>query len=385
MKRIHFVTLSRSDYASVRPVALAAERGSYFDVKLIAGGSHLLERFGKTIEGIQEDGFSSLEVADFLREEDDSDADIAASYARAVEVFVKIFSADPPDCVFILGDRWEMMAVASAASMLRIPIAHHSGGDITQGSSDNQTRYVLSELAHLHFTALEDHRLRLIKRGEEEWRVTVTGEPALTELKNIAQDAPDVRSALGLGGDEDFVLATFHPTSYDSSAPEEQIAGFIKVLDLIENTIVLTAPNPDPGSGSFFEVLRSYANAHPRVHLFESLGKNYYAAMAAAKFMIGNSSSGLWEAPSFGLPVVNIGPRQDGRERGGNVIDAPLDIDEIGKAIAKASDPAFRKSLQGGTNPYVMDNTIERILSVLKQDKPKAELLAKKLVDPLKV
>lgn len=385
MQRVHFITLSRSDYASLRPVALAALGDPGLRMKVVAGGSHLLERFGRTMDSIRAEGYPELEAVEFLREGDSTDAEMAAAYSRAVEAFVRLLERDRPDGIFLVGDRWEMLAPATAASMLRIPIAHHSGGDITQGSADNQTRYVLSTLAHLHFTALEEHADRLLRMGEEPWRVAVTGEPALAGLAGHARALPGSRAALGLGENEPFVLATFHPTSYDTLDPEGQIALFVRALDAVEGKVVLTAPNPDPGSGSFYEVLSAHAKANPRVRLFASLGsERYYAAMAQARFMIGNSSSGIWEAPSFGLPAVNIGSRQDGRTRGPNVVDARLDLGEIQAAIRKAADPRFRESLKDRRNPYVKEDAVERILSGLKTGRARAELLAKVFVDPLK-
>ncbi len=384
MKRIDFVTLGRSDYTTLRPVALAAQKDPAIEMRLVAGGSHLLKRFGNTKNSISEDGLPISHTVDFLREEDSSDADMAAAYARAVTSFVGLFHSSQPECVFIVGDRWEMLAVASAASMLRIPVAHHSGGDITQGSADNQTRYALTMLSHLHFVALEDHARRVIRMGEEKWRVAVTGEPALEGLQSAAGKTDDLCDFLKIDSREPFVLATFHPTSYDDRPPLAQIEIFTKSLDMIKDAIVLTAPNPDPDSGLFFEVLSNYAAGHKNVHFIENLGSSrYYAAMSRARFMIGNSSSGLWEAPSFGLPVVNIGRRQDGRVRGKNVIDAGLDLEAIRNAIIKASAPVFRDSIKGEANPYVREGGIETILTVLKQNRDRSKLLAKTFMDPL--
>lgn len=379
---VHFVTLSRSDYASTRPVVRAALNAG-IDVKLIAGGSHLLGRYGRTIEMIEKhDGFNVHARPDFLLETDDSPAELAAAYARAVEQFVRIFTEDKPDRVFIVGDRWEMLAVASAASLLHIPIIHHSGGDITQGSADNQTRYALSTLSHIHLTALPEHSARLIAMGEEPWRVTTVGEPALTELEANAKAVPDIRSHLGLKANEPFVLATFHPTSFDTLAPGAQIDVFLKALDAVTDTMILTAPNPDAASELFRRKLHDYAKNHAHVHLHDSLGSAYYAAMSAARFMIGNSSSGLWEAPSFALPVINIGPRQQGRAHGNNVVNVPLDAEAIRGAIVTVSAPAFRASLTTD-NPYVRPDTLDLILSAITQPTDTATLLAKRFIDPL--
>ncbi len=383
MPLVYFVTLSRSDYASLRPVMRAALKDDAITTKIIAGGSHLLQRYGNSIAQIRKDGLPIHDTMDFLREQDDTPQQMAAAYARATNESVRIFSEGKPDYVFILGDRWEMLPVAGAASMLHIPIIHHSGGDITQGSADNQTRYALTCLSHLHLVALPEHQTRLHAMGEEDWRIITTGEPALTELSAYISTVPDIRKLLGLKPKEPFVLATFHPTSFDTAPPEKQIDIFLGALDAIKDTIILTAPNPDQASRLFFEKLKAYAEKHAHVHLFESLGaEKYYAAMASALYMIGNSSSGLWEAPSFRLPVVNIGARQQGRVHGDNVIHAPLELAAIKEAIQKARSAEFRNAVSGN-NPYAQSDTLALIMDALKQPHDKTKLLAKRLVDPL--
>jgi UDP-hydrolysing UDP-N-acetyl-D-glucosamine 2-epimerase len=384
--RVDFVTLSRSDYASMRPVALAAEKDDGFDLRVIAGGSHLLKRFGEEIHDIARDGYKNIETVSFLNEDDDTDEEMAAASARALAEMVRVFTKERPDRVFIIGDRWEMIPVVLAASMLRIPVIHHSGGDITQGSADNQTRYVLTTLSHLHLVALDDHARRLERMGEEVWRIFVTGEPALSSLKDHTASVPDIQALLGLSSNSPFSLATFHPVSYEGIAVEVQLEIFLQSLDSIKGDIVLTAPNPDAGAGLFYQKMLEFSRNHKNIHFFENLGSaKYYAAMASAEFMIGNSSSGLWEAPSFGLPVVNMGERQKGRVRGKNVIDAPMKIEEIKKAIEKARNPDFKKSLLDRANPYVRDNTVSSILAAIKKDVSNDKLLAKVFVDPLEI
>lgn len=383
MPSIYFITLSRSDYASLRPVAVAALKDSSIDAKIIVGGSHLLARYGHTIVQIKKDGLPVHDTADFLSENDDSPQELAMAYAKAAAEFVRIFSQGKPDYIFIVGDRWEMLSVATAASLLQIPIVHHSGGDITQGSSDNQTRYAITSLAHLHLVALPQHHKRLLKMGEEGWRVFTTGEPALTHLTNYTDKAGSIHERLNLKPSTPFVLATFHPTSFDTLPAEKQIEVFLRALGGIKDHIIITAPNPDSGSEVFLKKLRAYADSHDHVQLFDSLGtENYYAAMAQAKYMIGNSSSGLWEAPSFNLPVINVGSRQQGRTHGDNVVNVSLDEIEIKAAIHKVTRPDFKAGLSG-KNPYVQENTLEDILNVLKKSYDKAELLAKRFVDPL--
>jgi UDP-hydrolysing UDP-N-acetyl-D-glucosamine 2-epimerase len=381
-EKVCFISLSRSDYTSLRPIIRAAQADPEIEAVVVAGGSHLLQRFGNSIENFKRDGIEVDQVIDFLGEQDNTELDIARAHGRAYQALVEYLHANQPDSVFILGDRWEMLAVAAAASLLRIPIFHHSGGDITQGSLDNQTRYALSVLAHIHLVALDQHRQRLLHMGEEDWRVISVGEPALTEVTQCVND--DIRSELGLQPNAPFVLATYHPTTYDPMSFAEQVRFFVAALDLIEIDIVLTAPNPDPGSNTCYEVLQDYVAGRTNAHLFENLGaERYYAAMNEAEFMIGNSSSGIWEAPSFGLPVINLGRRQQDRTRGENVIDVDLDLAEVKQALVQIGDLKSSVALRQKQNPYVRENTLALILSALKADIPRDRLLAKIFVDPL--
>lgn len=382
--KVCFVTLSRSDYASLRPIIRAVQKDPEINQVIIAGGSHLLERFGRSIENIRQDNITIHEIIDFLDEQDDSALDMARAFARAYRAFIEYLNIENPDSVFILGDRWEMLALASAASMLRIPIIHHSGGDITQGSLDNQTRFAISVFAHIHLVALDQHRQRLLKLGEEDWRVLTVGEPALTELEERLRGTGNIRDELGIKADVPFVLATFHPTTFDSMSFVDQAEFFVEACSLITQDIVLTAPNPDPGSNAFLKVLQAYADTNANVKLFENLGSDrYYAAMNEAAFMIGNSSSGIWEAPSFGLPVINMGSRQKDRLRGYNVIDVDLDLAQVKQALAKIDSLRQSDKLRQKLNPYVHKNTVELIINTIKKEFPRDKLLAKVFIDPL--
>ena len=377
-----FVSLSRSDYTSLRPVIRAARSDPEIEISVIAGGSHLLDRFGKSIDDFDRDGITLDRIIDFLKEGDDDEADFARAFVRACAAFTDYFDELRPKSVFILGDRWEMLAVASVASLLRIPIIHHSGGDVTQGSMDNQTRYALSALSNVHLVALEEHRQRLLCLGEEDWRVITVGEPALTGVQEHARG--DIRGELGLPADAAFALATYHPTSYESMDFADQVKTFVSALDLIETPILLTAPNPDPGSATTYRQLQAYAQSRKNVHLCENLGaERYYAAMANAEFMLGNSSSGIWEAPSFGLPVINLGPRQQDRLRGDNVIDVALNPSEVEQALRRLDEIRQREAVRQKKNPYVREDTLPAILNAIKLSADRNKLLSKAFVDPL--
>jgi UDP-hydrolysing UDP-N-acetyl-D-glucosamine 2-epimerase len=383
-RHIDLATLHRSEFSALKPVWRAAHRSAKIEARLVAGGSHLLARAGGSIDAVRKAGreFGTAPAAEipFLREDDDSDAQIAAAFARAAAAFAARFAADRPDALFLIGDRWEALAIACAASVARIPIIHHSGGDVTQGSADNQTRYAISQLAHRHLTALPEHSKRLIAIGEEPWRVETVGEPSLAEIGS----PPDPRGEIGLVPDAPFALATFHPSSFDTLPPKAQIQCFIESLRALDLALVITAPNADAHGGTFYRALQAFAAHTPRALMVENLGERlYHAAMAHADLMIGNSSSGIWEAPSFGLPVVNLGRRQEGRRRGANVVDAPLEREAIAQAVATARSDAFRVAARATQNPYAQADCLKRILAVLEDPTPKDKLLAKLLIDPI--
>lgn len=380
--KIDFVTLSRSDYSSLKPIIDSCKKDESFETGVIAGGSHLLNRYGYSIEQVKKD-FDINYIIDFLAENDDTEIELAQSHAKAVSRFVEIFSRRQPDVIFILGDRWELLSVATAASILRIPIAHHSGGDITLGAYDNQVRYAVSNLSHLHYVALRDHATRLCHMGEEPWRVVITGEPALLHLSSYKNKINNLYKYLNLPENKDFVLSTFHTVTYEKLNYSEQIKKFLLALDLIKLPVVITAPNPDENSKPLYEVLKKYADNNKNIIFRENLGADlYYAAMSKAKFMIGNSSSGVWEAPSFKLPVVNIGCRQDGKVKSNNVIDVNFELAEIKKAIDLASSVSFKDSISD-SNPYVCENSLNIILDNLKSIPTKEVLLNKKFKDPI--
>ena len=386
MKKVCFISLSRSDYASLKPIIQASLKHAQFETSVIAGGSHLLKRFGASIGQFHMDGIPISHIVDFMLDSDNSEQDIARAYGRAYQQFVDTYDNLKPDYIFILGDRWEILAAAQAASFMRLPIIHHSGGDLTQGSLDNQTRYILTNLSHFHLTAVDEHKRRIEAIGEEPWRVTVVGEPALTGIKGKATNASVIRRLFGLRKREKFVLATFHPTTFDSASFEDQVSIYIKALRLIDDKVILTAPNPDAGSKVFLDELTKFASTHQNILLFENLGADrYYGAMSEADYMIGNSSSGIWEAPSFKLPVINIGERQRDRIRANNVIDTPLSETAIKESLSLIKQRSFRDSIEKVTNPYVKDNTIELILEGITFALDcKKVLLAKKLIDPIR-
>lgn len=386
LNKICIPTFSRSDYSSLSPVIIEAQKDREIELQVLVGGSHLLKRFGESVNDIKNDGIKIFMEIHFLGENDDSEIEFALAFSKLFEVFFNYLVTEKPDTVFILGDRWEMLACSQAANLLRVPIVHHSGGDLTQGSLDNQTRYVLTMQSHLHLVAIEEHKRRLVSMGEEDWRVRIVGEPALsriTEPTFLFESMSEIPSVPCQGN---FVLATFHPTSFDQYSFEEQINMYIEILDCIEESVLLTAPNPDPSSKIFFDKLSDYVETKKNIYFLSNVGsKAYYTCMKFAKYMVGNSSSGIWEAPSFKLPVINIGRRQEDRLRAGNVIDCSLETEDFKKALNKIRSSEFKEKLRFVENPYVFKDTISEIVKTFKQDFKDPKVLQKKIVDPLRV
>jgi UDP-hydrolysing UDP-N-acetyl-D-glucosamine 2-epimerase len=380
---VDFFTFSRSDYATLRPIALKAQSDIEINTRIVAGGSHLLNEFGNSLSEIEKD-FVNVTTLPFLGEKDDTRAEISEALALETQRLQEYFLDNRPDYVFIVGDRWEMLPVALIGSLMRIPVAHHSGGDITQGSEDNQTRYVLSTLSHLHFVALEEHKARLEAVGEESWRIFHTGEPALSQVNDYQDCYGEVMAGLGADPEAPFVLATLHPTSYEDLPYEHQVDVFIEVLESISHQVVLTGSNPDPGSVSFIERLKDFSENHDNVFFCENLGSNnYYSLLNRAMFLLGNSSSGIWEAPSFKTPAVNIGNRQRGRVRAANVLDCEMNPASIKDAITRLQSEEFKTALADCSNPYYREHGEDLILDKLKEFAESSRLLMKEFVDPL--
>ncbi len=350
MREIAVLTTSRADFGVYRPVLdrMAASRS--LKARLIVSGSHLEAAFGHTEREIRSGGYPIFRRVKCLTGE------IAGSMARMMEGMARVFRSWRPDLMLVLGDRFEMLAGALAAVPFHIPLAHLHGGEVTMGALDDSYRHALSKISHLHFTSTQDAAERLRRMGEEPWRITVSGAPALDRVP-------------GSQGEErqPFLLVTYHPVTREPGQEGEQTDALVAALKKVGRPCVVTAPNSDPGNEAIRTRLQRFVRSHPRSTFIESAGADgYYHLMSAASVMVGNSSSGLLEAPSFGLPVVNVGTRQDGRLRAKNVIDCGYDAAGIVRAIQKAISPAFRRSLRGLRNPYGDGRAAERIVKRLE-------------------
>jgi UDP-hydrolysing UDP-N-acetyl-D-glucosamine 2-epimerase len=297
--------------------------------------------------------------------------------------FAGLYQRERPDILLVTGDRFEMHAAALAAVPFNIPIAHLHGGEVTIGAFDEGLRHSLTKLSHLHFVSNEEYGRRVVQMGEEPWRVMVSGAPALDNLKHmdfVSREELQTRYAFPM--DRTWVLVTFHSVTLESDKALEQVRGLLGAVRAAGFPAIITAPNADTGNLGVRRSMEDFARNNPGTIFAENLGvRDYMSAMRYASAMVGNSSSGIVEAPSFELPVVNVGTRQQGRVRARNVIDTGYQQVEIEAAIRKAVSPEFRASLAGLENPNGSGNAGEKIAQRLESIPIDEKLLHKVFYD----
>lgn len=367
MKNIGVVTVGRSDYSSCLPILKQIQQDPDLKLHLIVTGMHLSPEFGLTVQDIEADGFEIGDRVEMLLNSNTAEG-VAKSIGLGTIGLAQCFARYQPDMLLIVGDRFELLSIVSSALPFRIPIAHISGGDITEGAIDNQIRYAVTQMSHLHFVAMQEHKERLLQMGEEPWRVFVTGDPALDsiqQMKLLVRE--ELSQSLGLELKPPVLLITYHPTTLSTMSSLEEIKIVLNSLEQVEGTLIFTFPNADPEGRVIIEKIQEFVTARPQAKFFYNLGQlRYYSLLGQADVMVGNSSSGIWEAASFRLPVVNIGDRQQGRLRTKNVIDVGLDFKAINDSIKRALQSYFRLGLSDLKNPYGDGQAAYRIITVLK-------------------
>jgi UDP-N-acetylglucosamine 2-epimerase (non-hydrolysing)/GDP/UDP-N,N'-diacetylbacillosamine 2-epimerase (hydrolysing) len=364
-RRIGVVTTSRADYSHLYwPLReLAAHPGVELGVFVL--GPHLAPAFGTTIQAIERDGFPIKARIECLLHSD-SDTGMAKTIGVAILGLADALTAWRPDILLLIADRYEMLAPASVAVALRIPIAHIEGGEVSQGAIDDQVRNGLTKLAHVHFTSTGTARRRVVAMGEEAWRVHHAGAPSLDHLRRSKLlNREELESKLGFALHAPSVLAAWHPVTILRDTNAEADALF-SALARTSSQLIFVYPNTDAGSLALIERTQQLAVTRRDTHVFVNLDAvTYWSLLREVDAMVGNSSSGIMEAASFGLPVVNVGMRQQGRERARNVIDVPAETDSISAALQHALTAELRASLKGMHNPYGNGTAAETIAHVL--------------------
>jgi UDP-hydrolysing UDP-N-acetyl-D-glucosamine 2-epimerase len=370
-RKIAVVTSSRADYSHLYWPLHDLAAHPEVDLQLIVMGPHLSPAFGPTVEEIERDGLPIAGRIECLLSSD-TDIGMAKTIGVAVLGLADLLGQLRPDLLLLIADRYEMLAPASVALALRIPIAHIEGGEISEGALDDAVRNALTKMSHIHFTSTHNARVRVIAMGEEPWRVHRAGAPSLDHLhRSRLLTRDEVQQKLNLDLGQPTLLVAYHPVTLLRDTTAEADALFA-ALDKVQGQILFTYPNADAGSHRLIERAQAFATtrANSRVfvnpRVFVNLGViTYWSLLRHIDMLVGNSSSGIMETASFALPAIDIGLRQRGRERARNVLSAAPDQSSILEKIAEARDPAFRASLAGMENPYGDGHASERIVEVL--------------------
>ncbi len=382
MRTVGVVTVSRSDYSAYLPVLRRIQEDPGLELYLFATGMHLSPEFGLTVQTIEADGFEVSERVEMLLSSDTPEG-ISKSMGLGLIGLAQAYSRFQPDILLLLGDRFEMHAAALAALPFKIPLAHIHGGEISEGAFDDALRHSITKLSHLHFVSTEDNAKRVMQMGEEQWRVMVSGAPSLDNLYTVQllkRQELEARFGLLLNGDP--LLVTFHPVTLEYEQTEWQMTELLATLKTFDLPIVFTPPNADTNGRIITRMMEEFVKDDPKAHIVGNLGtEGYFSLMACAGAMVGNSSSGIIEAPSFKLPVVNIGSRQKGRIRGKNVLDVGYSRVEVREAITRAISPEFRAGLINLVNPYGDGHAAEKIVRKLKEITLGSELLVKRFTN----
>lgn len=383
MMTVGVVTVGRSDYGIYQSLLKKIKADRELDLCLIAGGMHFSERYGATYQEIEAGGYTIDERVEVFQESDTPE-DITKSMAAHTAAFAEIYAKRKIDILVVLGDRFEMHASALAALPFKIPVAHIHGGELTQGAIDDALRHSITKLSHLHFASTEEYARRIIQMGEEPWRVQTVGAPGLDHLKTIKlMKKKEIEDRLRLRLPEAPLLVTYHPVTLEYENAGRQADELLAALRTFRMPVIITLPNADTSNGIIRQKIKEFAAKNPRVRALDNLGtRAYFSVMALSAAMVGNSSSGIIEAPSFGLPVVNVGNRQEGRVRGKNVIDTGNSRKQITEGIRAALAAGFRKRLTGSPNPYFRDGrAAEIILKTIKKFSKNRNLILKKFND----
>ena len=376
-RKIAVITTSRADYSHLSWPLRDLSAHPEVDLKLIVMGSHLSPEFGHTVREIERDGFSIDARIECLLSSD-SDVGMAKTIGVATLSLADCLGQMRPDILLLIADRYEMLAPASVALALRIPIAHIEGGEISEGAIDDAVRNALTKMSHIHFTSTHEARRRIIAMDEEEWRVHRAGAPSLDHLRRATlYTREELKSRLKIKLEKPAILVAYHPVTIARNTVQEADALFA-ALAMLPDQILFCYPNADAGSRELIERTKSFQASRKNSRVFINLDAlTYWSLLRHVNIFLGNSSSGIMETPSFALPTVNVGLRQQGRERAQNIIDAAPEAQAILEAIRKAKSAEFRESLQGMSNPYGDGRASEKIVHVLTTVPLSQELLLK--------
>jgi len=381
MRDIAVVTIARSDFGIYFPILKEIQKRNDLNLKIIVSGMHLSPKFGLTVTEVERE-FEVFHKIDSLYYSENPDG-VGHTIAQGTKGFTELFSKYKPDILLTLGDRFDMLPAVLAAFPFKIPIAHLHGGELTLGNIDDTIRHMISKAAHIHFASSAVYANRLSQLGEEPWRIHVTGAPGLDTIRETqVWDLETMKSRLGINIPESYLLTTFHPVTLDLENTKTYINNLLSAFETVNRPVVFTYPNADSTGNFIIEAINDFADKNENVYVIKNAGQiGYLSLMAHAEAMVGNSSSGIIEAASYRLPVVNIGNRQEGRVFPENIIQCDYSTDQISQAILKAISEEFKASLASMVNPYGDGRSAPRIVDILSSLSLNHQLTSKRFND----
>lgn len=362
------MTGTRAEYGLLSGLMRAIKEDASLELQIVATNMHLSPEFGLTYHEIENDGFTINKKVEMLLSADTSSS-VVKSLGLGVIGFADAYEDLKPDLLVVLGDRYEMLGAVSAALFFQIPVAHISGGDVTEGAYDDAIRHSITKMSHLHFTSTEVYRKRVIQLGEQPETVFNVGSTSLDNIRRMKllnRDAFEESIGFVLGAKS--LLITYHPVTLENRTGREQFQALLRAVDATDCRLIFTKPNSDSDGRVIIALIDDYVKTHSqRAVAFTSLGYlRYLSALQYVDAVVGNSSSGILEVPSFHIPTINIGDRQKGRLRATSVIDCAPEEAAICEALQKAFSPTFREQARCAANPYEQPDTVQRILEKIK-------------------
>ncbi len=367
-KTIAVLTATRAEYGLLRPLIERICADKDLEAALLVSGTHLSPEFGNTWREILDDGFP-IAVKIPILEEEDTAAAVSKTMANALERFGRYFEEHRADMLIVLGDRYETIAVCLAAMNARIPIAHIHGGEITEGAVDDAVRHAITKLSYLHFPATQEYARRIVQMGESPDRVFTVGALGVENSKRVPLlSKEELEAALDFSLEKPYAVVTYHPVTLEDSDSGSQFQELLDALDSFDMKYLITKANADRNGRVINQMIDQYARTHENVYATASLGmRRYLSAVKYCTMVIGNSSSGIIEAPSFQVPTVNIGDRQRGRTAAESVIHCETGTEKIREAMKKAVDMKRRLESEPIQNPYEAEGTSEKMIAVCKE------------------
>lgn len=384
MKKICIVTGTRAEYGLLKPLIGKVNKSAELELHLVVTGMHLSTEFGLTYREIEEDGYPIKAKIEMLLGSD-TPVGITKSMGVALIGFADYFEVNKPDIVVILGDRYEMLMAASAAMIARIPIAHIHGGELTQGAMDEAIRHSITKMSHLHFTATEEYRNRVIQLGEQPQTVYNVGALGVENAKTVhLLKKEELEKAIDFPFTPQTILVTFHPVTLENMTSEKQFQNILDVIDKHQElSVIFTKANSDTDGRIINKMIDDYVKDNKdRCRAYTSLGQlRYLSTLQFCVAVVGNSSSGIIEVPSFKVPTVNVGDRQNGRSCAETVINCGNSVQEIDNALDLALSSEFAYKTQNAYNPYEGEHTSDKIIEIICRSLEKGINLKKRFYD----